>query len=851
MPISRAVSDPGEDLKGLRELDTLREACRTKLGNARTKLHDVWTRDHDSDAATAAGKRRFPFADEALALKAFYGKPLGQAPETLRRRILAITCDEIDDTTRRVDDPFDVVDAARLMQALVAAPRAPLSAPMLWLYYLIVRELYTVAGPGDRTVGAARASTEPSGFITAYATSECVRALLGYSRNLTDTARLLREIGALRRSGQAVTNAALPSAWKEASEERLALDLLVGLNSHSQAIALPVALPTNVQEARRFVLTIADDTRQALVNLKDAFSNAVSRAERRRNPPPAPTDGPRERRQHAWEEAAHTVAVEALREAAVRLNDAVASFIEGNDENWEVLGSCFEQASQRVRRVLDPSLAYLEGVLDRQLNAAARASADLQPHEMASAACAIGAARDSWDDPRLEDAARHLALRLGDDAAFHPETACHRREGWTWTVYNAHALRLLAQLLQHKGHALDRAVEERALRIILIGPKDSAPEPRSQLGHIARTALTLTRLHRMLDVRLNGEVTRHFKFTAIEKSKGPLLRDLLPGDVGVSRMSPESRVAGVRRPEPLARAFQRLRAHVVGVSLDEPLLKPLNSLVLYGPPGTGKTQIVKSLAFSSRCELLELSPSDLLVAGADELEKRTREVFELLSFLSDAVILLDEFDPVLASRKSADTRQGGVLSFLTPGMLPKLADLHDRAERQRVAYVLNTNHIEQLDDAALRRGRFDAHVAVFGPDLLSRAARWHTDVPVYAAATGLDLPEDFEHRLRRVLQRTRGTGMVDIWHKGFLRPPAGARPDVTTPYAYLLGLAKEDEVEWPRVSTAPATLPAEGGNQWSQDEQRLAKWLRDWEDCLTHQEHRRLWDVIAEPPRSE
>ncbi len=851
MPASRAESDLSDELRGLRELDALRQECRGTLDGVRQELHDIWSRDHDRDVAAQGSQRRFPFADEALALKAFYGKPMGQPPETLRQRVLTITCDEIDDASRRSLDPFDVVDAARLLQALVAAPRTPLSAPMLWLYYLVIRELYMVAGSRDRIVGGARASTEPTGFTTAYATSECVRALLGYTRNLNDTAGLLRQVEALRPSGKVDRNQALPEAWQEASDEHRALDLLVGLNSHSQAIALPLTLPTNVEEAGRFVLKVTDETRGALVRLKDAFSDAVGRAERVRQPAPSATAGAHERRAHAWQEAAHTVAVEALKEAATRLHDAIASFTgEDAGENWEALASAFTQAAQRVRRVLEPSLAYLDRVLDQQLNAAARASADLQPHEMASAACARGAARESWDDPRLDEAARHLALRIADDGAFHPDTACHRHQGWTWTVYDVHARRLLAQLLQHKGHTLERAVEARALRVVLRTPLRPSSDRRSELGRVARRALTLTRLHRMLDVRLNGEVKRHFKFTAIAKDKGPLLRDLFQGDLGVSRLSPEARAVGVRRPEPLARAFQRLRAHVVGVSLDEPLLKPLNSLVLYGPPGTGKTQLVKSLACSSRCDLLELSPSDLLVTGADELEKRTREVFELLGFLSDAVVLLDEFDPVLASRKRAETRQGGVMSFLTPGMLPKLADLHARAERQRVAYVLNTNHIEQLDDAVLRRGRFDAHVPVFGPDVLTRAVRWDGDVRAYAAAAGLTLPGDFEFRLRRALQRTAGAGMGELWHKGYLRPPGGGRPEPNTPYAYLLGLADENDVDWPRVSTLQVAQAPEGGNQWSQDEQRLAKWLREWEDCLA-QEHRSLWRQLAAPPHAE
>ena len=42
----------------------------------------------------------------------------------------------------------------------------------------------------------------------------------------------------------------------------------------------------------------------------------------------------------------------------------------------------------------------------------------------------------------------------------------------------------------------------------------------------------------------------------------------------------------------------------------------------------------------------------VLVTGADELEKRTREVFELLGFLSDAVVLLDKAGNIKITAKS-------------------------------------------------------------------------------------------------------------------------------------------------------------------------------------------------------
>jgi ATP-dependent 26S proteasome regulatory subunit len=54
-------------------------------------------------------------------------------------------------------------------------------------------------------------------------------------------------------------------------------------------------------------------------------------------------------------------------------------------------------------------------------------------------------------------------------------------------------------------------------------------------------------------------------------------------------------------------------------------------------------------------------------------------------------------------------------------MLPKLKALHDAAKKGRVVYLLATNLVGDLDEAAIRAGRFDAEVGLYPPDLLSRA----------------------------------------------------------------------------------------------------------------------------------
>jgi SpoVK/Ycf46/Vps4 family AAA+-type ATPase len=78
--------------------------------------------------------------------------------------------------------------------------------------------------------------------------------------------------------------------------------------------------------------------------------------------------------------------------------------------------------------------------------------------------------------------------------------------------------------------------------------------------------------------------------------------------------------------------------------------------------------------------------------------------------LSGVVILFDEMDALAQTRVNAAldvTRQ-----LLTTSMLPKLADLYDRA---RVIFLMATNHKKDLDAAITRPGRFDLLLCVGPP----------------------------------------------------------------------------------------------------------------------------------------
>lgn len=396
----------------------------------------------------------------------------------------------------------------------------------------------------------------------------------------------------------------------------------------------------------------------------------------------------------------------------------------------------------------------------------------------------------------------------------------------------------------------------------------SQPPLRANLTATARAVMALAKINEMLDTRINHIILEHFSVK--EKNKGLdaslTLDSLFYPDYGL-RLAPDARVFpaypkgikekgikekdwpenGIRPQDSVAITLQRMRAHVSGVSLPEG--DPLCSLVLHGPAGTGKTTLVEALAVSCDVRLVEVTPSDLVKYGEEDIEQRARAVFKALSMLTRTVILFDEFDPVLKRRKADSNKPLNVFSFLTPGMLPKLKDLNNEAKNRAVAYVLVTNLIGTLDEAAVRQGRFDERLGIYPPDLLSRAGRFldqvHKDFIDETSMTfkPADVPWD---RIVKIIKQTAGKGMTTLGKPGWFTIPDKKRKELKekrgTPY-HFLHLNKKDtgedteklkeraNLEWPEPDDELKGIRGEGrsaAKEWLQ-----WTWINTGDEMLT------------------
>jgi hypothetical protein len=546
---------------------------------------------------------------------------------------------------------------------------------------------------------------------------------------------------------------------------------------------------------------------------------------------------------------------EILREGGVEIGKKKGKESYKTKQILEELAKKFYTITRSVHHVLEPSKQYLKWVLNREL---AAPSETYDAGELAFAATSYGAIIDWRMDDRLTRACQMLIKSLPPNGRLPTKRPFHADpRGYRVIPIGCEMTRALANLLQKTRYNFDAKLVGRMLGVFeeqLIELHEStakekwigwnfegAPNPGTPAVWVtAVSILALDRIVRMLNTRINEIVLAHFDVTTPKRPHTRLvLRDLIPSDYGLAR--------SLREKEGLtAIHLQKTRAHVMRAALPEQYQKDGKnfSTIYYGPPRTGKTTLAESLALSAGVPLLRLSPDDLILQGQEMIEGRAHDVFEALSMLTQCVIIFDEFEPVLTSRRPGknDDRQ---FRFVLGGMLPKLIKLHDSAEIQSFAYCLGTNGLSEIDAAAKRFGRFDRKIPIYKPDPLSRAGAL-----LYGLSQSKRVQGKATGELRRfyeVIARTIGEPAERISRLFTIEKGEGATPTLE----YILGSPKlPDDLKGSRTNLRQLKVetPTRGSLDEEEHEKEQRAWIHTYEgrfrDGEKHFRGEQTWNVV-------
>jgi len=183
---------------------------------------------------------------------------------------------------------------------------------------------------------------------------------------------------------------------------------------------------------------------------------------------------------------------------------------------------------------------------------------------------------------------------------------------------------------------------------------------------------------------------------------------------------------------------------------------PPKTIIFFGPPGTGKTHFVKAIAGVLSWWYIEILPSMLMVDGLEKIGANLHNIMEKARNLDEAVIFIDEFEEIAASRDIASR----VDKSITNEFLKQVPLLKNQGNK--VLLVCATNYIRQLDTALLRPGRFDCIIPVGGLDedgrrtilehYLSKLNTEDIDLNLIVQMTSRYTPADIEYLFQQVAQ---------------------------------------------------------------------------------------------------
>jgi ATP-dependent 26S proteasome regulatory subunit len=157
----------------------------------------------------------------------------------------------------------------------------------------------------------------------------------------------------------------------------------------------------------------------------------------------------------------------------------------------------------------------------------------------------------------------------------------------------------------------------------------------------------------------------------------------------------------------------------------QPLLDPAKAkyyglgiprgVIVDGPPGTGKTVFGHATAKALGLPMIKMTPADLYRGIVGESETRLRNLTNLIESLAPVVVFIDEIDQLFLARNQVMMTDSGVNRRILNGLLEWLG------QPNRHSFVFGaTNFLENMDEAAIRPGRFDEIVFAMYPNKTAR-----------------------------------------------------------------------------------------------------------------------------------
>ncbi|KAM3419033.1 hypothetical protein BST61_g4988 [Cercospora zeina] len=176
--------------------------------------------------------------------------------------------------------------------------------------------------------------------------------------------------------------------------------------------------------------------------------------------------------------------------------------------------------------------------------------------------------------------------------------------------------------------------------------------------------------------------------------------------------------------------------------------------ILSGPPGTGKTLLAKATAGESGVPFFSVSGSEFVEMFVGVGPSRVRDLFANARKNTPCIIFIDEIDAIGKARAKQSFGGGNDERESTLNQI--LTEMDGFNTSEQVVVLAGTNRADVLDQALMRPGRFDRHIAIDRPTMEGRKQIF--GVHLKSIVTN----EDIEHLKGRLAALTPGFAGADI-----------------------------------------------------------------------------------------
>lgn len=276
------------------------------------------------------------------------------------------------------------------------------------------------------------------------------------------------------------------------------------------------------------------------------------------------------------------------------------------------------------------------------------------------------------------------------------------------------------------------------------------PELASRLGELSvKNGFALTSID--IDARTASE-----RATEAIDRVGGVIASLLPivlivgllvyfqmrGGMGFTRTKlaekPDARFADVIGADEAKKALRRVAAFMRDPAQYAAVgAKPPRGVLLDGPPGTGKTMLARALAGECGASFIAVDGSYFSSMFYGAGIGKVKELFQRARDAAPCIVFIDEIDGL--GRRSRGSEVGAGEQEQNRIINRLLVEMDGFSALENVVIIGATNHVDNIDEAMRRPGRFDMTVRTTLPTPPEREALFEQYLGQVKAAAGMDL----------------------------------------------------------------------------------------------------------------